>query len=147
MGNGQESVHSEPIILLQTLPYTSKVYLGDNCIQHFHLGWYIVGYTVGNFVLPQRVSRAVKHNFRTYIRQYTNPNEYGYPHSNVLFNFYASKTRYLLQNVSCLSDIKPLRRPITNDVAHTVGFPTSQNILSQFFDVVQSDVTLYSQVH
>ena len=26
-------------------------YLGDNCIQNFHLGRYIVGYTVGNLVL------------------------------------------------------------------------------------------------
>ena len=86
--------------------------LGDNCIQNFQLGRYIVGYTVGNFVLRRRVSGAVKHNFRTYIRRYTAPNEnfeYGYPHSNVLFYFFASKTRYLLQNVSCMTDVKPLR--------------------------------------
>ena len=31
------------------------IYLGDNCIQIFHLGRYIVGYTVGNFVLWRRV--------------------------------------------------------------------------------------------
>ena len=64
--------------------------LGDNCIQNFHLGRYIVGYTVGNFVLRRRVSGAVKRNFRPYIRRYTSPNEkfeYGYRHSNVLFNF------------------------------------------------------------
>ena len=50
-------------------------HLGDNCIQNFHLGRYIVRYTVGNFVLRRR---------------YTAPNEnfeYGYPHSNVLFYF------------------------------------------------------------
>ena len=34
-------------------------YLGDNCIQNFHLGRYIVGYTVGNLVLRRRVSGAV----------------------------------------------------------------------------------------
>ena len=34
--------------------------LGDNCIQNFHLGRYIVGYTVGNLVLRRRVSGAVK---------------------------------------------------------------------------------------
>ena len=28
--------------------------LGDNCIQNFHLGRYIVGYTVGNLVLRRR---------------------------------------------------------------------------------------------
>ena len=50
-------------------------YLGDNCIQIFHLGRYIVGYTIGNFVLRRRVSGAVKHDFRPYIRRYTTPNE------------------------------------------------------------------------
>ena len=39
-------------------------------------------------------SIAVKHDFRTYIRRYTYPNdklEYGYPHSNVLFKICTSK--------------------------------------------------------
>ena len=45
--------------------------LGDNCVQNFHLGRYIVGYTVGNLVLQRRASGAVKHDFRTYIRRYT----------------------------------------------------------------------------
>ena len=91
--------------------YRSVTKLGDNCIQIFHLGRYIVGYTVGNFVLRRRVSGAVKHDFRPYIRRYTSPNEnfeYGYPHSmhsNVLFNFYTSKTLYFVQNVSFISDI------------------------------------------
>ena len=34
-------------------------YSGDNCIQNFHLGRYIVGYTVGNLVLQRRVSRQL----------------------------------------------------------------------------------------
>ena len=42
--------------------------LGDNCIQNFHLGWYIVRYTVGNSVLQRRTSEAVKHDFRTYMK-------------------------------------------------------------------------------
>ena len=86
----------------------SVLQLGDNCIQIFHLGRYIVGYTVGNFVLRRRVRGAVKHDFRPYIRRYTSPNEnfeYGYPHSNVLFNFYTSKTLYFVQNVSFISDV------------------------------------------
>ena len=61
--------------------------LGDNCIQIFHLGRYIVGYTVINLVLRRRASGAVKRDFRTYIRRYTSQNEnfeYGYHHSNVL---------------------------------------------------------------
>ena len=41
--------------------------LGENCIQNFHLGRYIVGYTVGNLVLRRRVSGAVKRDFRTCI--------------------------------------------------------------------------------
>ena len=54
------------------IPFTGAinkiaVFLGDNCIQIFHLGRYIVGYTVGNFVLRRRVSGAVKHDFRPYI--------------------------------------------------------------------------------
>ena len=69
--------------------------LGDNCIQNFHLGRYIVGYTVGNLVLRRRVSGAVKRYFRTYIRRYTSPNEnfeYGYPYSNALLTFSLQKT-------------------------------------------------------
>ena len=68
--------------------------LEDNCIQFFHLGRYIVGYTVGNFILRRRVSGAVKRDFQTYIRQYTSPNEsfeYGYPHSNALLTFSLQK--------------------------------------------------------
>ena len=59
--------------------------LGDNCIQNFRLGRYIIGYMVGNLVLRRRASGAVKRDFRTYIPRYTSPNEnfeYGYPHSN-----------------------------------------------------------------
>ena len=37
--------------------------LGDNCIKNFHLGRYIVGFTVRNFVLLQSISRALKRNF------------------------------------------------------------------------------------
>ena len=32
--------------------------------------------------------------------------EYGYPHSNVLFQFYTSKTLYFVQNVSFVSGVK-----------------------------------------
>ena len=86
--------------------------LGDNCIQICHLGRYIVGYTVGNFVLRRR---------------YTSPNdkfEYGYPHSNVLFNMFTSKPGICFKNISYMSDVYPLRWPIISDVAHDVGFPT-----------------------
>ena len=64
--------------------------LGDNCIQHFHLGRYIVGYTVGNLVLRRRASGAVKCDFRPYIGRHTSQNvnfEHGYPHSNAFLQF------------------------------------------------------------
>ena len=90
-----------PLDILSSKPYPSVIPeylindnaindLGDNCIQNFHLGRYIVGYTVGNLVLRRRASGAVKRDFRTYIRRYTSPNEnfeYGYPHSNALLQF------------------------------------------------------------
>ena len=66
-------------------------HLGDNCVQIFHLGRYIVGYTVGNLVLRQRASGAIKRDFRTYSRRYTSTNEtfeYGNPHSNALLQFH-----------------------------------------------------------
>ena len=65
-------------------------HLGDSCIQNFHFGRYIVGYTIGNLVLRRHASGAVKRDFRAYIRRYTSPNEnfqYGYPQSNVLLQF------------------------------------------------------------
>ena len=65
-------------------------HLGDNCIQHFLLGSFIVGYTVGNLVLQQHASGALNRDFRTYIRRYTSPNEnfeYGHLHSNALLQF------------------------------------------------------------
>ena len=49
---------------------------------------------VGKLVLRQRVSGAVKRDFRTYIRRYTSPNEnfeYGYPYSNALLTFSLQK--------------------------------------------------------
>ena len=88
------------------------IQLGDNCIQNFHLGRYIVGYTVGNLVLRRRVSGAVKRDFRTYI---TSPNEnyeYGYPHSNAQLNFSLKKTVkiYFVATIrpAAASCIKPL---------------------------------------
>ena len=55
---------------------------GDNNVQSFHLGRYIVGYTVGNLVLQRRVSGVTNHGFRTNIRRSTTRNdnfEYSYP--------------------------------------------------------------------
>ena len=38
----------------------SVMHLGDNCIPMFHLGRYIVGYTVGNLVLRRRYTSPDK---------------------------------------------------------------------------------------
>ena len=99
--------------------------LGDNCIQIFHLGRYIVRYTVGNFFLRRRVSGALKHYFRPYIPRYTSPNkkfEYGYPHSNALFNFYTSKTLYFVHNVSFVSDVNHYVDQSLATLLLTLGF-------------------------
>ena len=79
-----------------------RLCLGDNCIQKFHLGRYIVGYTVENLVLRRCAGGAVKRDFPTYIRHYTSPNEifeYGYPHSNALLTFSLQKKNR--ENVLC----------------------------------------------
>ena len=36
-------------------------------MQNFHLGRYVVGYTVGNLVLWQHACGAIKRDFRQYI--------------------------------------------------------------------------------
>ena len=113
-------------------------YLGDNCIQNFHLGRYIVGYTVGNLVLRRRVSGAVKRDFRTYIRRYTSPNEnfeYGYPHSNALLTFSLQKDgenvlccAYTSSNASCIKPLASCIYSLVNQwkatLRNDVGFPT-----------------------
>ena len=86
---GSISVHlaSKVTSLPSKLPHPDSIYLGVIVFKLFIWG----GYTVGNLVLRRRVSRAVKHDFPTYIRQYSSPYEkfeYGYPHSNVLLKFY-----------------------------------------------------------
>ena len=75
--DGQTDSHSDYSAYLRVVPsfYTKSLHLGDNRIQNFHLGRYIVGYTVRNLVLRRRASGAVKRDFRTYIRRYTSPNE------------------------------------------------------------------------
>ena len=50
-------------------------HLGVICIQNYHLGRYIDGYTVRNFVLRQRASGSVIGDFRPYIGRYTSLNE------------------------------------------------------------------------
>ena len=81
-------MHFYQLLFKFSLPLKFR-YLGDNYIQKFLLGRYIVGYTVGNYVWRRRVSGAVKRDFRTYIRRYTSPNEdfeYGYPHEHFPFH-------------------------------------------------------------
>ena len=105
---------------------------------------------VGNFVLRRRVSGAVKHDFRPYIRRYISPNEnfeYGYPHSNVLFTFYTSKTLYFVQNVSFVSDVNRFVDQSLATLLLTSGFRRyiSGYTTYQIIDVIQSDVALYSE--
>ena len=75
---------------------------------------------VGNLVLRQRASGAVKRDFRTYIRRYTSPNEnfeYGYPHSNALLQFDLKLERCKPHRAAC--------HPTEGDVIDDVKlFPT-----------------------
>ena len=57
-----DSKEKSSSIRLNDVPST-VIKVGDNCIQNFHLGSYIVGYTVGNLVLRRRASDAVKRDF------------------------------------------------------------------------------------
>ena len=44
--------------------------LGDNCIQNFHLGRYIVGYTVGNLVLMHFCSFVSNRSFESPMKRH-----------------------------------------------------------------------------
>ena len=112
--------------------------LGDNCIHNFHLGRYIVEYTVGNLVLRRCVSRAFKRDFRAYFRRYTSPNEnfeYGYPHSNALLTFSLQKDSenvlccaYTSSDASCIKPHASCIYSLVNQwkatLRNDVGFPT-----------------------
>ena len=82
------------------------------------------------------MSRAVKRDFRTYIRRYTSPNEnfeYGHPHSNARL--------YFRLELKCYKPHKAAQHPTKCEVINDV------KLFPQFFDVIQSDVALQNQVH
>ena len=99
-------------VYIFTIPTSFDIFhqvvkLGDNCMQHFHMGRYIVGYTVGNLVLQRHASGAIKLYFRTFIRLYTSSHEnfeygveYGYPHLNALLQFGLKLERCKLHNAA-----------------------------------------------
>ena len=114
------------------------MWLRDNCIQIFHFGKYIVGYTVGNLVLRRRLRVAVKRDFRTYIRRYTSSNEnfeYDYPHSNALLTFFLQKRqlkctmlRLRTATASCIIPLASCIYSLVNQwkatLCNDVEFPT-----------------------
>ena len=126
----------------KTAVFISRVeQLGDNCIQKIYLGRYIVRYMVRNFILRQ-------HNFRLYNQRYTSPSknfEYGYPHTNALFNIYSSKAQYFAPNVSFISNVKQLCQPITSDVTYDVCALTIYRRIywRKFLTLSNQDVVLY----
>ena len=117
---GRDTIKVTPLALSQQDDCKARKDLGDNCIRNFHLGRYIVGYTVRNLVLRPHASGAVKRDFQTYIWQYTFPNEnfeYGYPNFNVLLQFH-------LQFEHCKPH-KAAHHPTKCDVINDVKlFPT-----------------------
>ena len=58
---------------------------------------YIVEYTIRNFVLPRRVSGAMKYDFGRIYMYDDEQIEYGYRHSSVHFTFIRRKHIILLQ--------------------------------------------------
>ena len=87
----------------------------DYCIQNFHLGRKILGYTVVNLVLRWGPSRAIKRDFRLYIWWYTSPNEnfeYAYPHSNAFLKS-SLKLECCKPHISARH---PTKCDLTNDV-------------------------------
>ena len=106
----------------QFLDLGSVCKIGDNRIQNFHFGRYIVQYTVGNLVLWRRASGAVKRDFRTFIRRYK-----CIPHQRKKMNM-ASHSNALLQSRLKLERCKLhkyARNPTKCDVINDVKlFPT-----------------------
>ena len=110
----------------------SENVLGNKCILNFHLGRYIVGFTVGNLVIQSKtISNCIsddipplpKWNF-----------EFGYPRSNALLQFLLKLKRCKLH--------KAKRHPIICDLINDIKIfsdSISQDILWQIFDVIQSD--------
>ena len=81
---------------------------------------YIVGYTLGNLVSRRRTSRAVKRDFRTYMRRYTSTTEnfeYGFPRFNALLKFHHELERCKPHKAA----LHPTKCYVINDVKQ---FPT-----------------------
>ena len=60
----------------------------------------------------------------SYNQWYIPPNEnleYGYPHSNALFNIYLSMVHYFAPNWSFVSNVKQLHQPVTSNVTYDGG--------------------------
>ena len=114
-------------------------HVGDNCIQIFHLGRYIVGYTVGNLVLRRRASRAVKRDFRPYNRRYASINEnfeYGYPQSNALL-WSRLKLEHCRPHIAAR---QPTKCDIINDVKL---FPVYRRIYRHKFLTLSNQTSRY----
>ena len=118
--------------------------LGDNCIQIFNLGRYIVGYMVGNLVLRPCASGAVKRDFRTDIPRYTSTNEnfeYGYLHSNALLQFELKLELCKPHKAACHTT----KRDVINDVKL---FPTVyRRIYCRKFLTLSNQTNLQTYVH
>ena len=102
----------------------------------------------GNLVVRRRASGAIKRDFRTYNRQYTSPNEnseYGYPHSNALLQFEVKLERCKPHKAA----LHPMKCDVINDVnyfrQYIAGYTLRYTVT--FFDIIQSDIALQTQVH
>ena len=95
-----------------------------------------------------RISGAVKHDFRTYIRRYTSPNdksENGYPHSNVYLTFTHQNQAFAAKTLDALATY--IHYVDQSQVTLLMTCCFQQYILLQISDVIQLDIMLHSQVH
>ena len=103
-----------------------------------------MGYTFGNLFLLRRACGAVKRDFRPFIRRYTSLNE----NLNMvipiimLFCSFAS-------NLSVASRKNPhtIQRYVKLLMTSNYFRQSSQDMMSQIFDVIQSDAALQNQAH
>ena len=112
--------------------------LGDNCLQYCHFGRQIVGFTVKNFVRKKTILT---------IKPMSDHKTYDLPPQMTIFNIlmrYCSPfeiTLFCTKYKHC-QQRKNRCQPVKSDITYHRIY-----CHKGLFDAVQSDVTLYSQVH
>ena len=121
------------VLKFPTITCLAKLYLGNNCILNFHLGRYIVGYTV-SFTATSELSR--KTWFPNISRRYTSPNqnfEYRYPYSmhfcSFVSNFKLHSAAGHPTKCDIINDVKLFPNSISQDSQQYIAGYTITNFL------------------